>query len=65
MARAQAEAIMNFVVVLYLVTHGVSVPAAGRGDLVSGFYLSLRAWIGGIVDRVSAVVRPAAPPARA
>ena len=65
MARAHAEAIMNFLVVLYLVTHGVSVPVDGRGDLLSGFYLSLRAWTGSIADRVSAALRPAAPPARA
>ena len=55
MGRAQVEAIMNFLVVLYLVTHGVSVPAHGQGDLLSGFYLSVRAWIGGTIDRLTEI----------
>ena len=65
MARANVEAIVSFLVVLYLVTHGVSVPADGRGDLLSGFSLCVRAWLGGIVDRFSTALRPADPPARA
>jgi len=36
---------LNFAVVVYLVTHGVSVPADGRGDLVAGFCCATRAWL--------------------
>jgi len=65
MGRAHVEAIMNFLVVLYLVSHGVAVPANGQGDLLSGFYLSVRAWIGGMIDRLAAFVGVAIPFARA
>ena len=47
MSRTHLEMMANLLVVLYLVTHGVSVPAEGRGHLASGFYLSARAWIAG------------------
>ena len=47
MGRTQVEMLANFLVVLYLVTHGVSVPPEGQADLVSGFYFSIRAWLGG------------------
>jgi hypothetical protein len=50
MSRTHLEMMANLLVVLYLVTHGVSVPAEGRGHLVSGFYLSARAWITGRID---------------
>jgi len=46
----------NLLVVLYLVTHGVSVPAEGRGHLVSGFYLSVRAWVTGKIDRLATLL---------
>ena len=52
MSRGHLEMVANFLVVLYLVTHGVSVPSEGRGHLVSGFYLSIRAWVGGTIDRL-------------
>ena len=52
MGRTQLEMLANFLIVFYLVTHGVSVPAGGRGQLISGFYLSIQAWLAGKVDRV-------------
>jgi hypothetical protein len=52
MSRTHLEMLANLLVVLYLVTHGVSVPAEGRGHLVSAFYLSARAWIVGKIDRL-------------
>ncbi len=36
---------LNFAVVLYLVTHGVSVPAEGQADLATGFYHATRGWL--------------------
>jgi len=45
MVRTHLELMLNFAVVVYLVTHGVSVPAEGQGDLVSGFYHATRGWI--------------------
>jgi hypothetical protein len=45
MARTRLETMLNFAVVVYLVTHGVSVPADGRGDLVAGFCCATRAWL--------------------
>lgn len=65
MARAHLEAMLNFLVVLYLVTHGVSVPPDRQGDLLSGFCLSVRAWIGGNLDRLTAFVGLASPLVRA
>ena len=52
MSRTQLEMLANLLVVVYLVTHGVSVPAEERGHLVSGFYLSARAWMAGKIDRL-------------
>ncbi|HEX9408440.1 MAG TPA: hypothetical protein VGA23_02180 [Methylomirabilota bacterium] len=52
MSRTHLEMMANLLVVLYLVTHGVSVPAEGQGHLVSGFCLSVRAWIRGKMDRL-------------
>jgi hypothetical protein len=57
MGRTHLEILANFLVVLYLVTHGVSVPSEGQSDLVSGFYLSIRAWVGAKLGRLSAVLR--------
>jgi len=34
----------------------VSVPSEGQSDLVSGFYLSIRAWVVGQIERLSALV---------
>jgi hypothetical protein len=56
MGRTHLEMVANFLVVLYLVTHGVSVPREGQAHLVSGFYYSVRAWLEGQVDRLSALL---------
>jgi hypothetical protein len=56
MARTHLEMVANFLVVLYLVTHGVSVPSEGQGHLVSGFYLSIRAWVGGTINRLGSLL---------
>ncbi|HEV8532947.1 MAG TPA: hypothetical protein VGT00_16110 [Methylomirabilota bacterium] len=45
MVRTPLKTMLNFVVVVYLVTHGVSVPAEGQADLVSGFCCATRAWL--------------------
>ena len=45
MVRTRLETMLNFAVVVYLVTHGVSVPADGQGDLVTGFCCATRAWL--------------------
>jgi len=45
MARTRVETMLNFAVVVYLVTHGVSIPADGHGDLVTGFCCATRAWL--------------------
>lgn len=47
MGRTHLEMLANFLVVLYLVTHGVSVPRERQEDLVSGFYYSILAWLKG------------------
>jgi hypothetical protein len=47
MVRTHLETMVNFAVVLYLVTHGVSVPAEGRSDLVTCFCSAARAWLEG------------------
>jgi hypothetical protein len=56
MGRTHLEMAANFLIVLYLVTHGVAVPAGGRGHLLSGFYLSIRAWLAGKVDRLTTLL---------
>jgi len=56
MSRTHLEMMANLFVALYLVTHGVSVPAEGQGHLVSGFYLSVRAWVTGKIDRLVALL---------
>ena len=43
MVRTHLEMLLNFAVVIYLVTHGVSVPAEGQADLATGFYHATRA----------------------
>jgi hypothetical protein len=60
MGRAQLEMAANFLIVLYLVTHGVAVPAGGRGHLLSGFYLSIRAWAAAKIDRFAMLLSLAA-----
>lgn len=45
MARTRLETMLNFAVVVYLVTHGVSIPADGQRDLVTGFCCATRAWL--------------------
>lgn len=65
MGRTHLEMVANFLVVLYLVTHGVSVPSDGQGQLVSGFYLSIRAWIGGTIGRLSSLLDQTGRPAQA
>jgi len=65
MGRAHLEMAANSLVVLYLVTHGVSVPPEGQGQLVSGFYLSIRAWVGGTLDRLGSLLDLTGRPARA
>jgi hypothetical protein len=56
MGRTQLEMAANFLIVLYLVTHGVAVPAGGRGHLLSGFYLSIRAWLAGKVESLTTLL---------
>src|ERR1700730_488694 len=56
MGRTHLEMVANFLVVLYLITHGVSVPSEGQSHLVSGFYLSIRAWVGGTIDRFGSLL---------
>lgn len=65
MSRTHLEMLANFLVVLYLVTHGVSVPRDGQADLVSGFYHSVRAWLDGQAARVITLFRPAGRPLQA
>ena len=45
MVRTHLETMLNFAIVVYLVTHGVSVPAEGQSDLATGFYHATRAWL--------------------
>ncbi len=47
MARTHLEMLANFLILLYLVTHGVSVPREGQAHLIRGFYFSVRAWLEG------------------
>jgi hypothetical protein len=65
MGRTHLEMVANFLVVMYLVTHGVSVPSEGQGQLVSGFCLSIRAWIGGTIERLSSLLDLTGRPAQA
>jgi hypothetical protein len=65
MSRTQLETLANFLVVLYLVTHGVSVPREGQADLVSGFYYSILAWFKGQAGRLGALVKLGGRPLQA
>ena len=65
MSRTQLEMLANFLVVLYLVTHGVSVPGEGQADLVSGFYYSILAWLKGEAGWLSALVKLGGRPLQA
>lgn len=65
MGRTQLEKLANFLVLLYLVTHGVSVPREGQAALVAGFYFSIRTWLGGQIDRLNALRDVVARPLRA
>ena len=60
MGRTHMEMLANFLVLLYLITHGVSVPPEGQADLVSGFYHSIRAWLSEEARRLSTLVSLAA-----
>ncbi len=62
MSRTHLEMLANFLVVLYLVTHGVSVPREGQADLVSSFYHSILAWLKGQAGRLSAFAKLADRP---
>ena len=65
MTRTQLEMLANFLVLLYLVTHGVSVPREGQAHLVSGFYFSIRAWLGAHAGRLTALLNSVARPLQA
>jgi hypothetical protein len=51
MARTHLEMLANFLILLYLVTHGVSVPREGQAHLIRCFYFSIRAWLEGQAGR--------------
>ena len=65
MARTQLEMLANFQILLYLVTHGVSVPREGQAHLISGFYFSIRAWLEGRAARLGALLNIAGRPLQA
>lgn len=65
MSRTHLEMLANFLVVLYLVTHGVSVPREGQADLVSGFYHSILALIKGQAGWLSAFAKLGGRPLQA
>ena len=65
MGRTQFEMLVNCLVVLYLIAHGVSVPREGQADLVSGFYFSILAWLRGQAGWLDAVVKLGARPLQA
>jgi hypothetical protein len=65
MARTQVEMLANFLILLYLVTHGVSVPREGQAHLISGFYFSIRAWLEGQAGRLGALLHMAGRPLQA
>lgn len=56
MARTHLEMLANFLILLYLVTHGVSVPREGQAHLIRGFYFSIRAWLEGQAGRLVAIL---------
>jgi hypothetical protein len=65
MSRARLEILASFLVVLYLVTHGVSVPREGQADLVSGFYDSILAWLKAQAGWLGALVKLGGRPLQA
>jgi hypothetical protein len=65
LSRTHLEMLANFLVVLYLVTHGVSVPREGQAHLVSGFWLSIRAWLGDRATGLAALLNLSGRPLRA
>ncbi len=65
MGRTHLEMLANFLVLLYLVTHGVSVPREGQAHLVSGFYFSIRAWLCGQAGRLGALLNMVGRPLQA
>ena len=65
MARTHLEMLANFLILLYLVTHGVSVPREGQAHLISGFYLSIRAWLEGQAARLGAFLNIVGRPLQA
>jgi hypothetical protein len=65
MARTHLEMLANFLILLYLVTHGVSVPREGQAHLISGFYLSIRAWLEGQAGRLGAFLNMVGRPLQA
>jgi hypothetical protein len=65
MARTQLVVLANFLVLLYLVTHGVSVPREGQAHLISGFYFSIRAWLEGQARRLGALANMVGRPLQA
>jgi hypothetical protein len=56
MARTHLEMLANFLILLYLVTHGVSVPREGQAHLIRCFYFSIRAWLEGQAGRLGAII---------
>jgi hypothetical protein len=65
MSRTQLEMLANFLMVLYLVTHGVSVPRDGQADLVSGFYYLILAWLKGQAGWLSTLFKLGGRPVQA
>jgi hypothetical protein len=65
MARTQLEMLANFLVLLYLVTHGVSVPREGQAHLISSFYFSIRAWLERQAGRLGALLNTVGRPLQA
>jgi hypothetical protein len=57
MSRTQLEMLANFLAVLYLVTHGISVSREGQADLVSGFSYSMLAWLKGLAGWLSVLFK--------
>ena len=65
MARTHLEMLANFLILLYLVTHGVSVPREGQAHLIRAFYFSIRAWLEGLVGRLGALLNIVGRPLQA
>jgi hypothetical protein len=65
MSRTHLEMLANFLVVLYLVTHGVPVPREDQADLVSGFSYSILAWLKGQAGWLTALFKLGGRPLQA